>query len=102
MYEIGIGIFFNLIWSALIFTYKKIKRVKHPKRFYIKLKIIFLIELLTGIASLVFASDLIQNVLADFLLYASSFFSFFSVTFIFFSFVTSVEITDNYFDNLSK
>lgn len=102
MLEIGLGLLTNIIWSGLIFLYRKIKHLKKPHKFFVELKIIFLVELLLGIFSIVAASDIIKNGIAVFLLYASSFFSFFSVAFIFFTFVTSVEITDNYFDNFSK
>jgi heme A synthase len=102
MCEIGIGILANLICATLIFVYRKIKRTQKPKKYYLELKIIFVAELITGIASLIFALYVFKNAIAYLLLFVSSFFSFFSVSFIFFFVVNTLEITDNCTDKLGK
>lgn len=106
MKEIIFGLITNAIWFGLTIAYKRWPKMEVSKKLYLRIKVIFLFQLLNGIFSTFLIKLYGTTTISTVLFSMSSFGSFFTVVYIFLTVISASEKIENkfyeYLDELEK
>lgn len=102
MESIIFGLIANLLWSCLLLIFRHWQKLDPMRKGYLTIKLIFIAELCIGICVLGFSRRFTSNTPALIISSIAAGSSFFTVTYIFFSFVNVTKRLENASENRTE